>query len=127
MLRKEPHIASTLYKMSKNDSQYFIYGCTLAWSLSARSSFIMKYNTDVRCTRDAVAQIGQSLFEVIFEIRFSTNFRRCFFQTTYHVIFFFDRNSIVGIFRENLATFWQNAASNLALVRETTSNGIQMK
>ena len=64
--------------MSKNDSQY-IYGCTLAWSLSARSSFIMKYNTDVRCTRDAVAQIGQSLFEVVFEIRFSTYFRRCFF------------------------------------------------
>ena len=66
--------------MSKNDSQYFIYGCTLAWSLSARSSFIMKYNTDVRCTRDAVAQIGQSFFEVVFEIRFSTDFRRFFFS-----------------------------------------------
>ena len=40
----------------------------------------MKYNTDVRCTRDAVAQIGKSLFEVVFEIRFSTDFRRFFFQ-----------------------------------------------
>ena len=88
----------------------------------------MKYNTDVRCTRDAVAQIGQSFFEVVFEIRFSTDFRRCFFfQNAHHVKFVFDRNTIFGIFRKNLATFWQNAASKLALVRETTSNGIQMK
>ena len=87
----------------------------------------MKYNTDVRCTRDAVAQISQNLFEVVFAIRFSTDFRRVFFSKYIHVKFIFDRNSIVGIFRKNLATFWQNAASNLALVRETTSNGIQMK
>ena len=28
----------------------------------------MKYNTDVRCTMDAVAQIGQNLFDVVIEI-----------------------------------------------------------
>ena len=104
----------------------------------------MKYNTDVRCTMDAVAQIGQNLFDVVIEIgiKFTitdcSNFdKRCsgahfvsflfYYSCTYHVKFVFDRNFIFGIFRKNLATFCQNAASKLALVRETTSNGIQMK